>query len=479
MGFGDKLFKGTAWSAVNRITTQASQFILGIVLARILSPEEYGILAILMVFIVISQVFIDSGFTNALIHNQDRSENDKSTVFLSNLAIATACYVVLWFSAPWLAHFYEVELLSTYLRVLSISLIINATYSVPTTLLTIDLNFKALTKINLVAVILSGSVAIYMAYAGYGVWSLVWQVLIRSVLTALITWIFSLWNPSWHFSKTSFKRLFSYGSKLLLSSLLANVFSNLNAVLIGKYLSTNALGYFSRGVQFSTVVYGLFSATLNSVLLPGLAPFQENQKLLINHSKKILKISAMLAFPILLGLAVIADPLIRVVLTEKWIDAVPIMQIFCVARSITIISGINLNLLYVIGRTDLVLKQQYLGIAVRAGLVILALQYGIVWIALAELMATGIHFFINSFYVGRLLKYSAFEQIIDLKWILLANFMMASFALVLAWIVPNDFLVVLLVPCFAGLCYWIAIRHLPIPEYKMTIEKFATIGKRL
>lgn len=479
MGFGDKLFKGTAWSALNRISTQATQFLLGIILARILSPEEYGVLAILMVFIIISQVFVDSGFTNALIHKQDRDEDDNSTVFLFNLGIALACYAILWFAAPLIADFYEVPLLVDYLRVLAITLIINASFAVPTTLLTIQLDFKTLTKINVISVVISGLIAIYMAYNGFGVWSLVWQSLIRAILAAFLTWIYSRWKPIWKFSKTSFKGLFSYGSKLLVSALLANIFSNLNAILIGKYLSANALGFFSRGVQFSTVVYSLFSGTLNSVLLPGLAPFQDNAELLVSHSKKILKISGMVVLPILLGLAVVAEPLIRFVLTEKWMLAVPVMQIFCVARSITILSGLNLNLLYVIGRTDLVLRQQYLGIAIRATLVILALPYGIVMIALAELLATGIHFFINSYYVGKLLKYNAIQQIIDIRWILFANMIMVIFSLLLMQVNFSDLLAIIIIPIGAGFLYWQLIRFFPIPEYKLTLSKVTNLRKNL
>ena len=267
MALGDKVFGAMAWSAIERLLLQGIQFILGIVLARILSPEEYGVMAILMVFIVFSSVFIDSGFSMALTQKINRTENDKSTVLLFNLGISIFCYCLLWISSKEIAKFYEILELEILLKFIGVSLIINALYTVPNTLFTIQLDFKSITKINLIAVVISGIFAIFLALNGFGVWSLVYQVLLKSVLTLVFTWFLIKWWPNWTFSKKSFKELFSYGSKLLASSLLAHTFSNINTLLIGKYISAKELGFYSRGTQFSDVVFNVFNSSINNVLL--------------------------------------------------------------------------------------------------------------------------------------------------------------------------------------------------------------------
>ncbi len=471
MSQGDKMFHGMAWSALERVAVQAVQFILGIILARILTPTEYGILGILIVFISISNVFIDSGFTKALIQKKDRSDIDISTVFLFNIAISIVCYLTLWVLSPFIAGFYEIPSLTLLLKVIAISLMINALFTVPYTLFTINLDFKSITKINLIAVVISGSIAIGLAYAGYGVWALIWQTLLRSLLTALFMWIFLRWTPKLIFSMDSFRHMFSYGSKLLVSSLLGTFFSQLNALLIGKYLSAKDLGFYTRGIQFSDVVFGILNAALTNVLLPGLAPVQDQREVLIMQTKKIIKASTLVIVPIFLGLAVMAEPIIRLLLTEKWMMAVPIMQIFCVARLITIICGVNINLLYVIGRTDLVLKQQYWCISIRVLLLIAALQFGIVYIALAELLATTIHFFINSYYPGKIMDFGATKQLKAIWLILLSGLIMIAPLYLINQVLENDAVKLGLAAIIALPIYFLCMRLFQIKEFSEIIEK--------
>jgi len=465
------MFQGMAWSAIERVSVQAVQFVLGIILARILTPKEYGIIGILIVFIAISNVFIDSGFTKALIQKQERTEKDKSTVFWFNIIISLICYGVLWLAAPFVADFYGIELLSILLRVLAISLIINALLAVPTTLLTIKLDFKTITKINLISTIISGGIAIYMAYTGFGVWALVAQTLARSIFTAILMWFWIQWKPNWVFSKTSLKGLFSYGSNLLASSLLNVTVNNFYALFIAKLISTEDLGYYTRGTQFSDVVYGVVGSVLDNVLLPGLSTIQDQREILINHTRNIIKATAVLVVPLFLFLSVIAEPLIRVLLTEKWILAVPIMQIFCVARLITLISGINVNLLYVIGRTDLTLKQQYVKIGVRVVFLIAALKFGIIYIAIAELLSTVLHFFINTYYPGKIMKYGAFAQLKDLMMIIVAGLLMALIVFGTTYFIENDILKLCIAPIVAILSYFGLVHLFKIQELSSIISK--------
>lgn len=471
MALGNKVFGAMAWSGIQRILLQAIQFVLGIVLARILTPKEYGTMAILLIFIVLSQVFIDSGFTKALIQKVDRTENDKSTVFLFNVAIAVTCYLFLWFMSPTFAVFYELEELTVLLRVIGITLMLNALYSVPNTLLTINLDYKAIAKISLLSVIISGVIAIVLAVRGYGVWSLVYQSLLRSFLSCILYWMWVKWIPNFKFSKESFNVLFSYGSKLLISSLLAKFFGKLNALLIGKYYSAKDLGFYTRGTQFSDVVYNVFSPAINEVLLPGLANLQNQPKILVSHARTIVKTATLLTLPVFLILTILAEPLILTLLTEKWAPAIPIMQVFCLARFVTVVSGVNINLLYIIGRTDLVLKQQYFCIAIRVILVLSALPYGVFYIALAELFSSMIHFFINAYFPGKLLGYGGLAQLRDILKIIIAGLTMVLPLYLSMYIIENRILLICLAPIFAILVYFLSVYLLKIKELSFIIEK--------
>ncbi|MCM4164785.1 MULTISPECIES: lipopolysaccharide biosynthesis protein [unclassified Arenibacter] len=478
MSLGAKMFKGMVWSAAERFSVQAVQFIIGIILARILTPKEYGIIGILLVFIAVSDVFIDSGFSTALIQKQKRTKIDISTVFWFNIFISLLCYVVLWILAPYIQQFYDLEQLSILLRVLSLSLIINALFTIPMTLLTIELDFKTISLITLIASIFSGIVAVYYAYDGYGVWALVIQIMTRSVLTAILTWVMIKWRPILIFSKNSFKELFSYGSKLLASSLLGTAVNNFYALFIAKFISTKDLGFYTRGTQFSDVVFGILSSILDSVLLPGLSTIQEERDKLVSYTRSILKATALIIIPIFLYLTIIAEPLIKVLITEKWMPAVPIMQIFCIARLITILSGINVNLLYVIGRTDLALKQQYSKIAIRVIFFVIALKFGIFYIALAELISTACHFFINTYYPGKIMSYGAFSQLKDILPIILSGLIMALMVFVLNYFITSDVLKLCLSPIFAIITYFICIYFFKVKELNILImasKKF--IGK--
>tara|TARA_R110000796_G_scaffold252631_2_gene389338 strand:- start:23527 stop:24969 length:1443 start_codon:yes stop_codon:yes gene_type:complete len=475
MSLGDKIFSGALWSLFERISTQFAQFILGIFLARLLSPKDYGLIGLLLVFIVISQVFIDSGFTKALIQKKDRDEDDISTVFLFNLFISIGCYAILWFIAPFVADFYEIELLSSLLRVLSLSLILNALFTVPATLVTIELNFKLFAKVNFIAVVVSGGVAIYLAYHGYGVWSLVYQTILKSVIIGVLLWVWTKWKPKLKFSKASFKQLFSYGSKLLIGSLMNTTVSNVSSLFIAKMISAKELGYYTQGTQFTDLIFKTVNAMVDKVLLPSLSKIQDQEDVLIKYSKNIIKVVSIFITPLFFIIIVVAEPLIKVLLTEKWLPVVPIMQIFAVARLITIICGINVNLLYVLGRTDLALKQQYYKIPIRLVLLLAALKFGIVYVALAELVATSIHYFLDSFYPGKIMNYGAKDQLKDLYKIILYNVLLAVVSMALMYFIPNDIAKLICIPLFYALLYFIGNYYFKVPEFMDPFNKLKKI----
>jgi len=462
---------------VERMSVQVIQFIIGIVLARILSPTEYGTVGLLMVILAFFQVFVDSGFNMALIQKQDRSETDLSTVLFFNIFISLVCYILLWLIAPYIATFYQNELLINLTRVLALSVFLNALFSVPMTIFAINLDFKSIARTNLIAVFISGTIAIIMAYKGYGVWALVYQTIIKSLLTVILTWFQIRWKPLLIFSKESFASLFSYGSKLLISSLLGMVVNNFSNLFIAKLSSIKDLGFYSRGTQFADIVYGTFSSVIDSVLMPTLSTIQNERERLIELTRSAIKTAGLIVIPILLGMAVIAEPLIKFLLTDKWIMAVPIMQIFCLARLISIISGINVNVLYAIGRTDLALKQQYLKLLVRVLLLVVAFRFGIVYIALAELISTIIHFFINTYYPSKILKYGPIEQIKDLFPIILSSIVMAIFIYFSILFIDSNFLKLIIALVVALASYFLSIYLLGFKEFFTLINKVKLIVK--
>lgn len=477
MNLGNKIFHSAVWSSLEKLAVQVISFVLGIILARLLTPEEYGTFGLLLVFITISQVFIDSGFSQALIQRQNRTNTDISTVFFFNIAVALLCYAILYVTSPLIADFYAVPDLKPLLRVLAISLVLNALFTIPMTLLTIAMDFKSIAKVTLLATALSGGLAIYCAYIGMGEWALVIQILSKGALMTLLLWLTTKWRPLLLFSKTSFKVLFSFGSKLLVSSLMSSILGNLNAILIGKYIGTKPLGFYTRGTQFADIVYSVLNSSLNSVLLPSLSTIQHNTSELIQYTRTVLKMTAMITVPLFFGLALLAEPLITVLLTAKWHMAIPIMQIFCFARLITILVGVSSNLLYVVGRTDLTLKQEYVKIAVRLLLLIIALPYGILWIAVAELVSTCIHYFINTYYPGKLFDYGALNQLKDISKIFISGCLMVLLGYALRFFLYNDLIQLTLITPICAIGYYLALKLFRVNELQILQTKLISLLK--
>ena len=398
------------WNGLEKFGTQAIQFVIGIILARILSPRDYGLVGILLVFTAIAQILIDSGFTKALIQKNNPSREDLSTVFTFNLVVSTGLYLLLFLSAPWIANFYEEPQLINLLRVLGLILISNALFAIPNTILSIQLDFRTIAAINTISIFISGIVAIVLAYNGFGVWSLILQYLLKSILTLVLFWFKKSSGYGLYFSKKSFKELFRFGSNLMLSSLLNVVVAKFSSIFIAKYISTKDLGYFTRGLQFPEVAIGTLGAILDTVLLPTLAADKDSSSLRPNI-KKVFTILNLVTLPLSLILAIVAEPLILLLLTEKWIAIVPILQIFCISRYFNNFISVNVNIMYVLDKTDLVLKQHYYKIAIRIIFILCALPFGLIYIALAEALTSLAHFIINAYYPGRFIDYGISKQV--------------------------------------------------------------------
>ena len=406
--------KGIIWSSIERFSVQFIQLVMQILIARILTPDDFGIIGMLAIFLAVAQTFIDSGFSNALIRKVDRTEVDKSTVFYFNIAVGALFYAILYFIAPFIAQFYNTQILTPITRLISLGVLFNSLSIVQRAILTAKIDFKTQTKASMVAVIISGVIGIYMAHANYGVWALVWQAVSNYVINTILLWTYTRWIPLWTFSIKSFKEMFSFGSKLLLSGLLDTVFKNIYTIVIGRVYTSAELGYFTKANQFAQFPSANFTGILQRVTYPLLCEFQDEDDRLRYVYRKYLRLSAYIVFPLMTGLVAVAHPLLITLLTEKWESAVVLLQILCIAMMWSPIHAINLNLLQVKGRSDLFLRLEIIKKVVLAVILCVTIPLGVIWMCVGQIVSSIIALVINTYYTGKLIDLGFFKQLCDL-----------------------------------------------------------------
>lgn len=406
--------KGTVWSSVERFSVQGIQFVVMIIMARLLTPADYGLVGMLAIFIAVSQSLIDSGFSQALIRKQDRTQTDNSTVFYFNIAVGAALYLILFFSAPAIAAFYGEPLLCPLTRGIGLGLVFNSLAVVQRALLTVELDFKTQAKASLVGAIASGGLGIWMAYAGYGVWAIVAQQVGNLLLVTLMLWVLSKWKPSWVYSWKSFRELFGFGSKLMLSGLIDTAYRNIYLIVIGKIFKASDLGYFTRAQQFSDLVSTNLTGVLQRVTYPVLCTIQEEDERLRDAYRRILKVTAFVMFPLLVGLGAIARPMVMVLLTDKWIFTATLLVPMCLTGMWYPIHAINLNLLQVKGRSDLFLRLEIIKKVLAVGVLCVTIPFGLMAMCWGMLANSLISLSINTYYTGKLIDLGFFRQMRDL-----------------------------------------------------------------
>lgn len=351
---------GVLWSAIERFSVQGIHFVLSIIIARLVLPEEYGLIAMLSIFLAIAQTFVDSGFSNALIQKKNRSEVDFSTVFYFNIVIAIVVYVILYLSAPYIAVFYKESELVVVTRWVGLILIINSLSIVQRARLTINVDFKTQAKASLAAVIFSGLVGVALAYWGYGVWALVFQSLCNGILNTTLLWYFAKWRPKWSFSWNSFHTLFSFGSKLLLSGLMHTIYMNLYSLVIGRRYSAIDVGYYNRSNQFALFPSSNVVNIIARAVYPIQCRMQDDDERLSASFIQYLRITCFIVFPIMMTLAVLSEPLVRFFLTDKWLPSAELLAILSFAYMWCPVMMINNQMLNVRGRSDYFLKAEIL-----------------------------------------------------------------------------------------------------------------------
>lgn len=394
---------GVKWNALGHFFTHGVNFVLGLLIARMLMPEDYGVIGMLAIFTAIANAFVDSGFSNALIRKPDRTEIDCSTAFYFNIGVGALAYGLLFLMAPFIAAFYEMPILTDVIRVLSLTIFINSLGIVPSALRTVAIDFKSQAYASVSSAIISGIIGLYMAYHGFGVWALVWQTILAAALNVIVIWLLARWTPSWTYSWQSFRTMFSYGSRLLLSGLIHRTYTYVSNLLIGKFYTPTDLGYYDRGLQMAAWPSLKMFRVLHGVTFPILAKVQDDNQRLMHVYREYQALISMTVFFIMTLLAAVAEPLMTLLLTEKWLGAVPYLRVFCLAFMFDTICQLNNNLLYVKGKSDLFLKLEIVKKLIATPFLLMAIPLGVMAICFVAVVHTAVDIASTTYYVKRLL----------------------------------------------------------------------------
>lgn len=459
----EKAFQNAfVWSFIQRFGSQIVEISVSILLARILLPEEFGLIGMIMIVIVVGQSLTDAGMTTSLIRKQDADTIDYSTVFYLNLAIGLAIYIIIYLVAPYVAAFYSQEVLVNILRVFALTIVINSFSAVQSTIYRKELRFKFQFKISLVTSLLGGSLGVYLAQNGYGVWSLVYMHVMNAIVGATLYWMFSHWKPDFVFSKVRLKEHFRFGINLTLSGVINRAFDNIYYVIIGKYFNATQLGFYTRADTFKQIPITNLMAAINNAAYPILSSIQDDEVRLKSVFKRIMKQIIFLISPVMVGLMVLGEPLFRVVFTEKWLAAVPYFQVLCIAGILYPIHSYNLNILTVKGRSDLFLKLEVIKKIIMITSVVIAIPFGIMALLYSQLIISILILFINAYYSKRFIGYGLIEQVLDiLPSLLLATFMGVAVYGLITFALPNmSDIVVLIVGTMSGAAIFVLFSFL-------------------
>lgn len=442
-----KTVRGTIWSGIDSIAGQGITFLVGLVLARLLSPQEYGLIGYITIIVAILNSIVDSGFSNALIRKKDAGEIDYNTTFIFNLVLSLLMAGVMIVTAGPISRFFNEPELVPLIRVMSAIVVINAAAIVQRTTLTKRVDFKTQTKVSLIASATSGVVGIGMALSGMGVWSLVGQQLSRQLLNTVFLWIFNRWIPTLQFSWRSFRELFGFGWKLMVSGLIDTTWKEIYQLVIGKCYTTETLGQYTRGKQFSDIFSSNMTTIIQRVSYPVLSSVQDERTRLKEGYRKIIKVSMLLSFVLLFGLGAVAEPLLYVLIGGQWSEAARYLQIIVFSACLYPLHAINLNMLQVQGRSDLFLKLEIVKKIIAIGPILLGIFLSIRWMLWGSVLTGFFAYWLNSFYSGKMIDYGSLAQLRDIAPSFGVAFVMmaALYALTLTELPPVALLAVQLI----------------------------------
>jgi len=470
-----KVISGLSWNFIGNVSNYFLTFLIGIVLARLLTPDEFGLIAMVTVFTAISQTFIDSGFSGALIRKKDCTQADYSTVFYYNLIIGISLFLILFLSANAIARFYNKPELINITKVMAINFIINSFGQTQRTILIKKIDFKLKTKISVVASIVSGIIGILMAFTGWGVWSLVFRTLSSNILNIVMLWIWNKWLPSMIFSKKSFVELFSFGFKFFISGLINTIYLNVYLLIIGKFFSASDLGYYTRADKFKSLPSSNITGIVSQVSFPALAEIQDDQKKLKEVYKKIIMSTMYLSFTLMMGMAAVSEPMIITLVGEKWAPSIKYLQLLCISGMFYPVHSLNLNMLAVKGKAGLILRLEIIKKIIVIPVILIGIKFGIVPMLYGMIVNTLIAYWLNSFWSGKYINYSMYMQIRDILPSFFVAFIMSFMVYFIGKIIPYTYLTTLIVQILFGAFLVFGLSEIFKLESYMYIKKTVLI----
>ncbi len=450
MSLKQKTVSGLLWSFFDQFSNLGITFIAGIILARMLSPKEFGLIGMITVFISVSESFINSGFSSALIRKKNCTDTDYSTVFYFNLVVGILFFTILFLSAPAIASFFDEPQLKSIVQVLGTVLIIDSLTLIQRTIITKRVDFKLQARVSIIASVLSGVVAVYMAFSGFGVWSLVAQRLIKQGVNSFFLWLWNSWRPLLIFSVQSFKELFGFGSKLLVSGLIDTLYRNVYFLVIGKYFSAQDLGFYTRADEFQRIPSQKMNEIIGRVSYPVLASIQEDKLRLKGYYQRLIRSTMLITFILMLGMAAVAEPMVITLIGEKWRPSIIYLQMLCIVGMMYPLHALNLNMLQVSGRSDLFLRLEVIKKILAIPTIVIGVFWGIKIMIVGMMVNNMIAYYLNSYWSGRFIGYSFREQVKDILPSFLLALGMAIIGYLVGTMLPFSDLVVLIIQLVLG-----------------------------
>ncbi len=433
-----KTFSGLVWTFLEKFSLEIFGFIEGIVLARLLMPSDYGLVGMAMVFLSISYVLRDAGFSEALIRNKYRTEIDYSTTFVTYLTFSTTLGIILIVFAPTIASFYNEPALTNIVRAYALMMVFEAINGVQGAKLLIDLQFKTRSTINVIVNILVGLLTILLAFLGFGVWSLIYPGFLNVFLRTILYRYYQHWFPGFAFSWKSFKASFAYGSNMMISGIINTLYKQISPLLIGKLFSSSDLGYYSKAGAYAGLPAKTTDGMIQTVTFPILSEIQDNPKRLEEVYRRLIRMSAYVVFPMLIGLSALAKPFVVLLITEKWLPAVPYLQILCFSLMWYPIHSLNLNLLRVKGRSDLFLKLEIIKKILGVSIIMCSIPFGVLGICIGSVISSYLSLFINTYYTGKLINVGFITQMRDIFPSLIYSFSMGAVIYISVYFITSD-----------------------------------------
>ena len=476
----DKTIKGTAWSAADAFLGQGVAVRVGIVLARMLSPDEYGLIGICLVFTTVLNGIVDSGFSNALIRKRNVTDIDYNTMFLTNMTISTVLYVLLFIIAPIISTFFSRPELIDLIRTVGIILFANALSITQVTILTKRIDFKTKTKASLTSAILSGVIGIAMAIMGFGVWALVGQMLSKQILYTVCLWILNKWWPSFTFSFKSFHYMWGFGWKLMLSGLLNNIWNQLYQVVVGKCYSPATLGQFTKSNEYAGIFSSNLSVIIQRVSYPVLSELQDDKERMVEGYRRVIKMTMFVTAICMISLGAISEPLLYCMIGPQWHEAATYMPLICISMSLYPLHAINLNMLQVLGRSDIFLYLEIIKKIIGIVPICIGIFIDIYWMLLASIVSGIISLYLNSWYTGKKLDYGMIKQFRDIFPSYSIAYVIGLSVFFIKYLPLNNFLILslqLAIGLVVCICLCECFKQSEYNEIKILLTKFKKRNK--